>query len=399
MIFRRSLPLAGIILCLSAGALQAQVPGADAPYNVKIDTLTDARTRCSCRTATRSGMTGRSWPRSGSQPMTRGDMPFVIQEAGKPAKAQGFAPDRPRPQQQRRGKEPHRDERESIRKIVKDNWWLFPLKARRNLRSYFSLQELEAMDLVPLPQSDLDEPALKDQEGVVEPAPAVRRRSRFRRLLRLSLRRSLPLPWLPPAAVPPPAAPVVPPAGLPLSLRWSLLQPWLRRRLRRLLPRRSASGGGSLCPASGRCSSRGSARGCAASGRAGRAFRRRAPSVPPVVAAPAAAVPPAVPPRTRSCLRRRRRLPRGAPSRLWWRCRPRPSRSSWRKLLTAVRSRLFCGLSRRKPRSRATASSTTSWRPCPRSSSIRSGQGDGPTAGSLADRTAPLPSRSTTAWC
>jgi len=172
MMSRRFLPLAGLILALSAGALQGQAPGADAPYNVKAEPLSDAQTQLLLQNKYQIREDGTVLAADGSQPMARGDMPYVIQrlESGQRLKALlqiDLILSRSEGE-----KSLTAEERESIRKIVRESWRLFSLKTRRSFRSYFSLQELERMDLVPLPKADLDEPELKDQEGIVGPASA-----------------------------------------------------------------------------------------------------------------------------------------------------------------------------------------------------------------------------------
>ncbi|MCX5797214.1 MAG: hypothetical protein NTY77_17120, partial [Elusimicrobia bacterium] len=176
MTLGRRLSLAGLILGLSAGALQGQAPGADVPYNVKTDPLTEAQTQLLLQNKYQIREDGTVTAADGSQPMARGDMPFVIQrlESGQRLKALlqiNLILNRSEGE-----KNLTAEERESIRKIVKESWRLFTLKTRKTFRSYFSLQELEVMDLAPLPQASMEEPALRDQEGIMAPvaaAPAV----------------------------------------------------------------------------------------------------------------------------------------------------------------------------------------------------------------------------------
>ncbi len=68
------------------------------------------------------------------------------------------------------------EERESMRAILHANWSLFNLETRKNFRRYFSLEELESLDLIPLPKARLPEPELRDREAApiaTPPAPAV----------------------------------------------------------------------------------------------------------------------------------------------------------------------------------------------------------------------------------
>ena len=100
------------------------------------------------------------------------------------------------------------EERESIRAILRENWPLFSLETRKNFRRYFSLEELESLDFVPLPQARIPEPELRDGETAPLPAAA-----------------SAPIPSdVPPAVIPPavvtpptpPVAPAIQPAPIPV---------------------------------------------------------------------------------------------------------------------------------------------------------------------------------------
>jgi hypothetical protein len=164
--------LAGLILSLSAAALQGQVATIDAPFNVKIDTLTDAQAGLLLQKNYQIRDDGTVLAGDGSQPVTRGDMTYLLQRLESGQRLKALLQIDVILSSSEGEKNLTDDERESIRKVVKDNWWLFSLKTRRNFRSYFSLQELESMDMVPLPPTELEEPDLKDQEGVIEPVPA-----------------------------------------------------------------------------------------------------------------------------------------------------------------------------------------------------------------------------------
>ena len=173
MTFRRRLPLAVFILCLWACALPGPVAAADAPYNVKTEPLSDAQAQLLLQNKYQIREDGTVMAADGSQPMGRGDIPYVIQRLESGQRLKTLLQIDLILSRSEGEKNLTAEERESIRKIVKANWPLFTLKTRRNFRSYFSLQELELMDLAPLPKADLDEPELKDQEGIIESVPVV----------------------------------------------------------------------------------------------------------------------------------------------------------------------------------------------------------------------------------
>ncbi|HAZ08366.1 MAG TPA: hypothetical protein DCZ01_07585 [Elusimicrobia bacterium] len=68
-------------------------------------------------------------------------------------------------------KTPTGEEREIVRTIVRQNWPVFGVGTRRDFRSYFSLEELESLDKIPLRfEKDSGLSTLKDPEP--EPVPA-----------------------------------------------------------------------------------------------------------------------------------------------------------------------------------------------------------------------------------
>jgi len=172
MMLRRGLTLAGLVLGLWAGALPGPAAAEDAPYNVKTDTLTDTQTRLLLQNNYKIREDGTVMAVDGSQPMSRGDMPYVIKRLESGQRLKALLQIDLILSKSEGEKNLTAAERDSIRQSVKENWALFSLKARRNFRSYFSLQELELMDLVPLPGVDLQDPELKDQEASAEPAPS-----------------------------------------------------------------------------------------------------------------------------------------------------------------------------------------------------------------------------------
>ncbi|MFA6002447.1 MAG: hypothetical protein WC881_00100, partial [Elusimicrobiota bacterium] len=102
-----------------------------------------------------------------AQPLLKSDMPFVLQrlESGQRLKALlqlQIILDRNRSE-----KDMPKEDRAAIRQVVRENWHLFSLKTRKEFRGYFTLQELEPMNQVPLPRAWLHEPELKDHT----PAP------------------------------------------------------------------------------------------------------------------------------------------------------------------------------------------------------------------------------------
>lgn len=95
-------------------------------------------------------------------------------------------------------------ERESVRTIVRRDWSVFGVGTRRDFRSYFSVQELEALDKIP-PRFDKTSafPSLKDPEPespTAEPPPS-----------------ATPVPAAPAAAVPPQPAAPTPPVPAPVA--------------------------------------------------------------------------------------------------------------------------------------------------------------------------------------
>ncbi|MDD5629562.1 MAG: hypothetical protein PHU21_10895 [Elusimicrobia bacterium] len=155
--------ISGLLLVLCAGSLQA------APYNAKTEPLTEPQAQLLLQNKYQIREDGAVLAPADFQPVARADMPFVIQrlEGGQRLKALlqiNIILNRSEGE-----KKLTLEERESIRKIVKDNWAVFNRKTRKNFRSYFTLQELELMDLVPLPKEVLAEPELKDQEAPIVP--------------------------------------------------------------------------------------------------------------------------------------------------------------------------------------------------------------------------------------
>jgi len=198
MMSRRRLCLAGVMLGLSAGVLRAQTAESDKPYNAKTEPLPEAQSQLLLQNKYQIQEDGMILAPGSSQPMPRGDMPYVIQRLESGQRLKALLQINLILSRSEGEKNLTVDERESIRKIVRENWRLFALKTRKGFRSYFSLQELELMDQAPLPKAALEEPELKDQEVVVEPAA--------------------PAPAPPPAPAPVAAAPVaVPVAAVPVA--------------------------------------------------------------------------------------------------------------------------------------------------------------------------------------
>ena len=163
---------AALLLCLWAGLLRAETSGADLPYNVKTDSPTATLSQLLLQANYQVRDVGSVLAPSSSQPVSRGEMPYVIQrlESGQRLKALlqvDLILSRSAGE-----KNLTAEERESVRKVVRESWRLFGNKLRKTFRSYFSLQELEAMDQAPLPQAALEEPELKDQEALNAAATA-----------------------------------------------------------------------------------------------------------------------------------------------------------------------------------------------------------------------------------
>ena len=197
MMSRRRLCLAGVMLGLSAGVLRAQTAESDKPYNAKTEPLPEAQSQLLLQNKYQIQEDGMILAPGSSQPMPRGDMPYVIQRLESGQRLKALLQINLILSRSEGEKNLTVDERESIRKIVRENWRLFALKTRKGFRSYFSLQELELMDQAPLPKAALEEPELKDQEVVVEPAA--------------------PAPAPPPAPAPVAAAPVAAPVAVPVA--------------------------------------------------------------------------------------------------------------------------------------------------------------------------------------
>ena len=177
MMSRRWLCLAGLMLGFSAGVLRAQTAEADKPYNVKTEPLPEAQSQLLLQNKYQIQEDGTVLAPGGSQPMPRGDMPYAIQRLESGQRLKALLQININLNRSESEKDLMPEERESIRRIVRENWRLFLLKTRKGFRSYFSLQALERMDQTPLPKAALDEPELKDQEAVVESAPWAPRRS------------------------------------------------------------------------------------------------------------------------------------------------------------------------------------------------------------------------------
>lgn len=134
------------------------------------------------------------------------------------------------------------EEKESIRKIVRENWRLFNLNTRKDFRGYFSLEELEGLNRIPLPPpptrgAGLD---LKDHAHMPAPTaapPAIMLPATVQEALAHAPAAAAPTAPAPvPAEAPPAPVPAAPPrpafvsgpptAPTPSTSTLGTLQPW-----------------------------------------------------------------------------------------------------------------------------------------------------------------------------
>jgi len=156
----------GLIVFLAAPALRADnPPPANVPINAKIESLPDGDSLLLSQARYQVRTDGTVLDPSTGKPVSREELPFLIQRLQSNQRLKALLQLNLILNQSRGEKHLTPAERESIRKIVSENWRLFSHQTRKDFRGYFSLQELEAMNRIPLPQAAMTEPELQDHSS------------------------------------------------------------------------------------------------------------------------------------------------------------------------------------------------------------------------------------------
>ena len=207
---------AGLCLCLACWAASVEVP-----YNLKTAPLPEAQAQLLIQNRFLIQPDGTIIDPSDSQPVTHEDMPYMLQRLESGARLKALLQIDLILSKSQGEKNLTYEERDAIRRVVKENWRLLTLKSRKDFRGYFSLQELEPMDQVPLPRPRLMEPELKDQEAlpgaplpaaVIAAAPAIPAPAAVVAPPAPVVAAPAPVIAAPAALIPAPAAVVAPPA-------------------------------------------------------------------------------------------------------------------------------------------------------------------------------------------
>ena len=174
VVMRRGLFIlwAGLWLGMAAGVARGQEAATQALYNVKAEPLSGIDSRLLVKARYQVQVDGTVLPPDVSTPVAHADMPYIVQRLESDQRLQVLLQIDLILSKSQGEKNLTGAERDSIRKLLGENWPILTRKSRKEFRGYFSLRELETMDQVPLPQASLAEQELKDQEAPPEPVPA-----------------------------------------------------------------------------------------------------------------------------------------------------------------------------------------------------------------------------------
>jgi hypothetical protein len=202
MRFRAALVLASaLVLCGPARASAANAPLA---YDVKTNPLDDVSKDLLNGSGYEVRDDGHVWDKIFETPVSRDDMPYFLSRLASARRLKALL--QINNIITRYDSESHLtpEDKEAVRAIVRQNWSVFGVTPRHDFRSYFSVQELEALDKIPSRYDTMSPVTMTDplpESVTAEPPPAP----------------VVSAPAVPvPIAAPVPAVPVVPPTTMAL---------------------------------------------------------------------------------------------------------------------------------------------------------------------------------------